>query len=1157
MSEPSTAEQLLADAAWLRRLALTLAGNETDADDLVQESWIAAWRRQPDTDRPLRPWLAKVVRDVAGMKRRSERRRAVREEVASSPVDDAGAPPDALLDQMRLHRLIVDLVLELEEPYRATIIARFVEGRTAAAIARSAGIPESTVRGRIRDGLARLRDGLDRARGERSKWAPAVLAFAKGGIQVAKPTKSILVLVGLVLLLVGGGVALFVKNRHRDASKPAGGTSVAGGGGTARDGEAGEMLTQSTPAPSWFAPRGVAGRRVAGHVTYLGRPIKDATVALQSMFTRASAGDPDEMSQTMQGLMKHAGVLRPAVIHTGADGRFDFGMLPPASYEVTAIIEGKTAAIAHVNLADPTLKPPSEALELRLKDCTASVAGTVYDASENPLPKARVLLGALVGVETDAHGSYKMCVPYSEVMIEYSADGYGAVRLTIDGRGEVLRDVVLVPEATVTVRVLRADTGELVPDAHVNVYPQEFGPDRAAPQTGITDVEGRVRIDGLVPGRYRIGGFADGLQTFSPIEALVEVGVGTEAVLRLDPSARITGKVVDGGKPVAGAYVSVARKSPAARSAPRVSQLDGSFTLDRVPPGDGVFIAPPYEVETPAAFHSEPGKTYDGVVIDIRPSAVVRGIVTRLGKPVEGVGVCCVRTSTGAMSVNTDAEGHYKFEGVVPGTYDVQAGSDEVGAFKLPTKVTIAAGEEKVLDHELDMAGAISGTVVDKEGKPVKGVYVRWMNEKTGDQGRATTDAQGRYRCGAMTGGGVYRAAVFPSSVLNVPYPTVDGSPYPTIEVKDGKTEIDNIRISIDRPALALGGQVIDDAGNPVSDAVIRALPSAGGAPPQFHSWLRLPMTSTDGEGKFRIPDLAPGNYAVQARASDGAEGVVPPVAAGTNGITIRIERAGSIEGTLVGFSQPPVVYARTFGEWKLLPGSVDGASFRVTGVHAGKYLVNAQTTFEGDAHVVDVRAGQVTKVVMTSHGQGTIEGTVLDFRTKKPIANASCHTVMAVDGEQSVTNWDLSSVPKSDASGRVLLDPAPAGTVNVNCQMPGLRWSNPSADVTLAAGGRATVQLYSAELTSENPSSVGLDFDWRVTAPRVVGVKPNSPAAKAGILAGDVITEVNGTPVQGLNAMGVAWLIGSVPAGSEVRLVVQRGTSAKSFTLKTVADAM
>ena len=41
MGDTVTAEQLLADAAWLKRLAITLAGDETDADDLVQESWIS------------------------------------------------------------------------------------------------------------------------------------------------------------------------------------------------------------------------------------------------------------------------------------------------------------------------------------------------------------------------------------------------------------------------------------------------------------------------------------------------------------------------------------------------------------------------------------------------------------------------------------------------------------------------------------------------------------------------------------------------------------------------------------------------------------------------------------------------------------------------------------------------------------------------------------------------------------------------------------------------------------------------------------------------------------------------------------------------------------------------------------------------------------
>ena len=40
-------DQLLADADWLRRLALALAGSPDDAEDLLQESRIAAWRAHP------------------------------------------------------------------------------------------------------------------------------------------------------------------------------------------------------------------------------------------------------------------------------------------------------------------------------------------------------------------------------------------------------------------------------------------------------------------------------------------------------------------------------------------------------------------------------------------------------------------------------------------------------------------------------------------------------------------------------------------------------------------------------------------------------------------------------------------------------------------------------------------------------------------------------------------------------------------------------------------------------------------------------------------------------------------------------------------------------------------------------------------------------
>lgn len=217
MTDVSSTEQMLQDIAWLKSLATTLARDRDDADDLVQEARIAAWQRQPDTTRPMRGWLTKVVRDLAGMKRRSDRRRTVRNEVASDEQRGASsaqaAAPDELLAQMRLHKRLMELVLELDEPYRSTVIGRFVEGRTATSIAASLGIPAGTVRKRLHEALARLRAGLDADAGERTRWAPAVLTFANGGIHVAKPTKLVVVVVAALLLAIVATVAIVIPLR--------------------------------------------------------------------------------------------------------------------------------------------------------------------------------------------------------------------------------------------------------------------------------------------------------------------------------------------------------------------------------------------------------------------------------------------------------------------------------------------------------------------------------------------------------------------------------------------------------------------------------------------------------------------------------------------------------------------------------------------------------------------------------------------------------------------------------------------------------------------------------------------------------------------------------------------------------------------------------
>ncbi|MBZ0235405.1 MAG: RNA polymerase sigma factor, partial [Deltaproteobacteria bacterium] len=152
---------LLEHAAWLRRLAVALVGDGGGADDLVQETWLAALRRPPADDRPVRPWLRRVLENGARFRWRGARNRAAREERVASLAEAEAASPAELLERHETQQLLARLVGELDEPYRATILLRYAEGLTPTEIARHLDVPAGTVRWRLKEGLARLRAGLD------------------------------------------------------------------------------------------------------------------------------------------------------------------------------------------------------------------------------------------------------------------------------------------------------------------------------------------------------------------------------------------------------------------------------------------------------------------------------------------------------------------------------------------------------------------------------------------------------------------------------------------------------------------------------------------------------------------------------------------------------------------------------------------------------------------------------------------------------------------------------------------------------------------------------------------------------------------------------------------------------------------------------------
>lgn len=143
-------------------LALRMLGDMGEAEEVVQEAFLAAWRAGHTYDPQrgsTRTWILTLVRNRAIDVVRARRRRPVQ------PLDDTLDPPDSSdvphqaalnVDAARVAEAMVRLPIE----QRQTIELAYMSGLSHAEIAAQVGVPVGTVKGRIRLGLDRLRQAM-------------------------------------------------------------------------------------------------------------------------------------------------------------------------------------------------------------------------------------------------------------------------------------------------------------------------------------------------------------------------------------------------------------------------------------------------------------------------------------------------------------------------------------------------------------------------------------------------------------------------------------------------------------------------------------------------------------------------------------------------------------------------------------------------------------------------------------------------------------------------------------------------------------------------------------------------------------------------------------------------------------------------------------
>jgi RNA polymerase sigma-70 factor (ECF subfamily) len=147
------------------RLDLAILGDDADAADAAQETFIAAWRNLANLRDPERfeAWLQRVSVNACRMIRRSRGRRLVREmPMAELEAAGSGLAVPQTPDRDVLNRALV----RLSHDHRAVLALHHAEGRPVKEIASVLGIPEGTAKSRLFKARAALEKALHEERNQ-------------------------------------------------------------------------------------------------------------------------------------------------------------------------------------------------------------------------------------------------------------------------------------------------------------------------------------------------------------------------------------------------------------------------------------------------------------------------------------------------------------------------------------------------------------------------------------------------------------------------------------------------------------------------------------------------------------------------------------------------------------------------------------------------------------------------------------------------------------------------------------------------------------------------------------------------------------------------------------------------------------------------------
>jgi hypothetical protein len=520
-------------------------------------------------------------------------------------------------------------------------------------------------------------------------------------------------------------------------------------------------------------------------------------------------------------------------------------------------------------------------IQLTLERGGVELSGKVADATGGPV------LGALVTAEVSgeagpvattwskADGSFQLDVPSGALLVRARSEAYAEAETSAyaPSRGLVL---VLVPEASISGRVVLDATSEGLPGLSVSATPSDGGSALAV----LSGADGSFHIDALGAGSYRVEAAGETIR--SNVEwarlGVAETRDGIE--LRVTPAASLGGTIeVDGAICERGSL-----EIAGAVQASAATEADGSVRIGGLLPGRYAVTAR-CEQAVPLTETIELDPMPVRRVFALASGLSLTGrVVSAAGAAVSGAHVSVYPVSSGAEAEGaagaagghcaSEATGEFACAGLAPGPHDCEVSlNGRTSKDKIRVDVTPGVPARVVL--RLPAAGSIRAELpADFAALAQAGAFARPVGG------------------GPIMGLRDERGFTFEPLELGTYTVYLSGSaedvvePQQVVLANDGQVAT----LSFEPPSLrSISGRVVDANGAPVVDAWVRASawPDAS---------VSIAPVLSDESGSFSLEGLLPGTYEIRA-ASAAGESVGERVKAGAGAVLVRVLEFGSMSG--------------------------------------------------------------------------------------------------------------------------------------------------------------------------------------------------------------------------------------------------------------------